>query len=110
MEIRVGWATEYGAQKFDVSVGDTDLDQLLVDIGLGPSYLSQLNVGMRFQLLETTARIFALTESLRYITDQAAKASQTALAAAAIEERKALIARFKASVGAEEQANEPATA
>ena len=111
MEIRFGWATDYGKQKFDVSVDETDLMRLLNDAGIPPAHHNLVNEGECFKLLEATARAFALTEAVRY-ADSMEKPNVAARAAEALGERKVLVAqlRTRLNIPAEEPAGEPARA
>lgn len=111
MEIRFGWATQYGAQKFDVSLDETDLARLLNDAGITPSYIKQVNEGECFRILEASARAFGLTEAVRYATAEE-RPNIAARAAEALGERKVLIAqlRTRLNIAVEEPARESASA
>jgi hypothetical protein len=69
VEIRVGWATEFGREKFDVSMDEADLRRVLNNAGIDPEAAVLMSSSEVFDLLEREARMFADFESVRYITD-----------------------------------------
>jgi hypothetical protein len=80
MEIRVGWATEYGRSKFDVSVDETDLARLCREHGISSSFAEKIVPAEAFQLLLTQANWFSEAEAWRITPDTSPdKASRAAL-------------------------------
>lgn len=95
MEIRFGWATAYGANKFDVSMDETDLLRLFTEIGLTASQHKLVLENECFVILETTARSYGHMEAMRYADTADARDNYRALAAAAIAERKVCVAQIR---------------
>jgi hypothetical protein len=109
MEIRHGWATEYGKDKFDVSVDETDLERLCNEYGIAPAFQSQLTSEMVFTLLDTLARYLSLREAVRMTGDDAgAKHAAVTRAQQGKNVHLEVVRRVKAALGIEEPAGEPA--
>ena len=65
MEITQGWATEFGRDKFAVSVNDTDFIQICLDHGISEAYQAQITATVKFSVLDTFARYLSLREAVR---------------------------------------------
>lgn len=92
MEIRVGWATEFGRDKFDVSLDEGDLRRMMGEVGLGDSAsVAEVSVITAYKLLSLEARRLAEVESLRLVTDETAKAGKIALVQKLNSERAELL-------------------
>ena len=65
MEVRVGWNTEMGRTKFDVTVDELDLRRILQEGGIAddPADLTTAEV---FRLLEGEARRYSVFASVEY--------------------------------------------
>ena len=104
MDIRVGWATDFGKEKFDVSMDGTDLLRIIGEVGLEPGDDALLSSSEVFSLLETTARWHAITEQRRISgTNLHERASQLALLE---QERATVVHAIKVRLG--RVASEPA--
>lgn len=99
MEIRVGWATDFGREKFDVSMDETDLARILQepDVGIGIEHLTELTSGEVFALLEITAKWYAVHEQRRVPgTDPVGRGAEIAMLAA---ERAEIVKSVKHRLG-----------
>lgn len=65
MEVRVGWNTEMGRTKFDVTVDETDLKRLLLEEGIDADPAA-LTTAEAFKLLEGEARRYSIFASVEY--------------------------------------------
>ncbi len=60
----MGWNTEMGRTKFDVTVDEGDLNRLLVEEGI--DHAAMLTIGEAFKLLEGEARRCSIFASVEY--------------------------------------------
>lgn len=65
MEVRVGWNTEMGRTKFDVTTDELDLRRILTEEGIDADP-SALTVAEAFKLLEGEARRYSVFASVEY--------------------------------------------
>lgn len=71
MEIRVGWATEFGRDKFDVSLDETDLRRILGDSEFPDASLAmaEIDSGSAFMILKLHAQRLAEVAKLDIVTE-----------------------------------------
>jgi hypothetical protein len=95
MIIKTGWQNDFGKQKFDVELNETDLARILAEAGISPDAgLTSLEA---FRLLLLEAEYFS--ESVRASRLQDADAA--GIAGKARDSRKDLLGKIKARLGVE---------
>lgn len=67
MEIRCGWATEYGSVKYDVSVHEADLTRILTAAGVSAARHSEVTSEEAWAIMDAEARWLAEHASARYL-------------------------------------------
>lgn len=67
MEIRCGWATEYGGVKYDVSVHEADLTRILTAAGVSAQRHSEVTAEEAWAIMDAEARWLAEHASARYL-------------------------------------------
>jgi hypothetical protein len=76
MEVRDGWSTQYGSQKYDVTVQEQDLHLIFSEYGIPAEYIEKLTVSEKWAIMTRYAHMFAVTESIRLVTaDQITEAT-----------------------------------
>lgn len=116
MELRVGWATEFGRQKFDISVNDVDLETLYREQGISPAHAVHITNPHKFQLLLTLANWYSALEAARIapaVTQEQIDARELLKqqAARARQDHQATIARVRQDLGLDQKPDEqPAAA
>lgn len=59
MQVRSGWNSSYGREKFDVTFEEVDLARLLAEKGISPDRSGELTPGEVFMLMSFEADLFA---------------------------------------------------
>jgi predicted solute-binding protein len=65
MEVRDGWATEYGRQRYDVTVQEQDVIQIFAENGIPAEYADKMTLGEKWSVMTRYAHWYAMTESIR---------------------------------------------
>jgi hypothetical protein len=93
MIIKTGWQNDFGKQKFDIELNETDLARILADGGIAPdAALTSLEA---FRLMLFEAEYFSETVRATRLQDrEALVASRAALAG-----RNELLGKIKARLG-----------
>ena len=98
MEIRDGWATEYGRNRYDVTVQDQDLLLIFNENGIPAEHIGQLLMGEKWSVMTSYARWYAMTAALRLAGPDQRMEAASRVAAEAEQVRKVL-AQFQARIG-----------
>ena len=93
MVIKIGWQNDFGKQKFDIELNETDLQRILADADIPPD--ASLSAGEVFRLLLLEAESFSETVRAAKTQDEDALGA----ASAAIKRRQDMVARVKAMLG-----------
>lgn len=110
MEVRAGWATQYGERKYDVSTSEVDLIRMLLAAEISPAYHAKVPAETVWALLDVEARWLAEHALARYLkstdNEDAATAAEARVKGCA-RERSALIAKLKEGLGLVKEQSEP---
>lgn len=104
MEVRIGWATEFGRDKFDVSVDEVDLRRILAD-SRDPAFpdlddaLAALISGEAFYILKLHAQRLSKLATLDLVTDEAQRTEIIKAILALKNEEHAHIVQHKQKLG-----------
>lgn len=106
MEVRCGWATEYGGIKYDVSVHEEDLARILTAAGVSATRHSEVTAEEAWALLDAEARWLAEHASARHLRGNgevtaADRASERAHGA--VNDRIAALKKLRTRLGIEAQ-------
>lgn len=93
MIIKTGWQNDFGKQKFDIELNETDLQRILTDADIPPDV--SLTSTEAFRLLLAVADQFSETVRAAKTQDEDALGE----ASAAIKRRQDMVARVKARLG-----------
>ena len=70
MMVKVGWNTDFGKEKFDIGLDETDLARILAEAGLPPD--TQLGMVEAFRLLSAEAERFSAAQRAQVVPSEAA--------------------------------------
>lgn len=95
MQVREGWSTSYGEQRFDVTVEESagDLAALLAENGIDPDLVCQLKLAEKFLIMEAECQRLSAFAKLERGHDTPAGRAEVENAK---ERLKAALARAKA--------------
>ena len=69
MEVRAGWATDYGHIKYDVSTDEHDLARILTEAGVSATFQAKVTAEEAWAVLDAEARWLAEHAKARYLRD-----------------------------------------
>jgi hypothetical protein len=68
MEVRQGWNTAMGRNKFDVTIEEADIARIFIEHDLPPERSSEVPAKLVFQVMEHTASLYAGAVHVRFYT------------------------------------------
>jgi len=69
MFVKTGWNTDFGKQKFDIGMDETDLARILTEAGISPD--AQLTSRETFQILRMEAERFSTVQRAQVVPAEA---------------------------------------
>jgi hypothetical protein len=91
MEVRSGWNTDYGKEKFDVTIEECDLLRLASEHNIPPVKLETASPKLVFGIMYHEAEIYSRVVRARIVKDEPLKAALAKEIAQLKEERDQLI-------------------
>ena len=68
MFVKTGWNTDFGKQKFDIGMDETDLARILAEVGISPD--AQLTSREVFQILRLEAERFSAAQRAQVVPSE----------------------------------------
>lgn len=94
MQVRAGWNTEYGRDKFDVTMEEADLHRVLIEYGIPVEVANTFPATIVFKIMWVEAEIFSQATLARKADSKALREAAAAEVASRKAERDRLLAPY----------------